>query len=92
MKIEFDPTKDAINQVKHGISLAMAEFLDWETAVIEPDNRFEYGEIRFIGLSPLDGRVYTVVFTYREPNIRVISLRKSNKKEVNKYVHHNEKR
>lgn len=92
MKIEFDPTKDAINKVKHGISLAMAEFLDWNTAIVEPDNRFEYGELRFIGLSPLDGRIYTVIFTYRNPNIRIISLRKSNKKEVNKYVSHYERR
>jgi hypothetical protein len=85
MKIEFDPTKDAINQQKHGISLAMAEFLDWASAVIEQDSRFEYGELRFIALSPLDGRVYTVVFTVRNPNIRIISLRKSNKKEVFRY-------
>jgi hypothetical protein len=92
MNIEFDPEKDSINQTKHGISLAMAAFLHWETALIEADNRFDYGELRFIALSPLDSRIYTVVFTYRKPNIRVISLRKSNKKEVQRYVHHNERR
>ncbi len=85
MRIEFDSKKDAINQQKHGISLAMAEFLDWEMAIIEQDSRFEYGEVRFIGLSPLDVRLYTVVFIIRSPNIRVISLRKSNKKEVQRY-------
>lgn len=90
MNIEFDPIKDAINQQKHGISLAMAQFLDWETAVVKADNRFDYGELRFIAISPLDGRVYTAVFTHREPNIRVISLRKSSLKEVKEYVHHNQ--
>ena len=53
MRIEFDSKKDAIKKQKHGISLAMAEFLDWEMAIIEQDSRFEYGEVRFIGLSPL---------------------------------------
>lgn len=48
MNIEFDPEKDSINQTKHGISLAMAAFLDWEAALIEVDNRFDYGELRFI--------------------------------------------
>lgn len=90
MKIEFDPIKDVFNQEKHGISLSMAQFLDWETAVVKVDNRFDYGELRFIAISPLDGRVYTAVFTHREPNIRVISLRKSNPKEVKEYVRHNQ--
>jgi uncharacterized DUF497 family protein len=92
MKIEFDPTKDVANKEKHGISLAMAEFLDWEVALIVQDNRFDYGELRFIAISPLDGRVYTAVFTHRDPNIRIISLRKANPKEVTEYVHYNEKR
>lgn len=92
MKIEFDPIKNTINQGKHGVSLAMAEFLDWETAVIRIDNRFDYGETRFIGLSPLDGRIYSVVYTDREDVKRIISLRKSNNKEVNEYVSYNERR
>lgn len=92
MNIEFDQQKDEINQAKHGISLAMAQFLEWETALIKADNRFDYGELRFIAISPLDGRVYTAVFTHRDPNIRIISLRKSNLKEVKEYVHYHEKR
>ncbi len=34
MRIEFDPAKDTANQIKHGLSLAMASELDWEAALV----------------------------------------------------------
>ena len=34
MQIAFDPTKDASNQEKHGVSLALASELDWDVALI----------------------------------------------------------
>ena len=34
MTVEFDPVKDAANQAKHGVSLAMAGDLDWEAALV----------------------------------------------------------
>jgi uncharacterized DUF497 family protein len=33
MDIEFDPVKDASNQAKHGVSLALAAELDWDAAI-----------------------------------------------------------
>jgi uncharacterized protein len=50
MGIEFDPTKDAANQVKHGVSLALADELDWGAALVWIDDRFEYEETRMIVL------------------------------------------
>ena len=38
--------KDAVNQAKHGLSLALAAELEWETALIWTDNRKDYGEVR----------------------------------------------
>jgi len=32
--IAFDPAKDAANQTKHGLSLALASELDWEAALV----------------------------------------------------------
>lgn len=92
MIIEFDPTKDLINQAKHGVSLAMAQFLNWETAVIDLDDRFNYGEVRLVALGLLDQRVYHISFTERETARRIISFRKANSREVRKYVSHHEKR
>ena len=45
MHIEFDPVKDASNQTKHGVSLGMADELDWESALVWVDDRFEYNEV-----------------------------------------------
>jgi uncharacterized DUF497 family protein len=44
VNITFDPEKNAINIAKHGISLAR----DMETAVIITDDRFDYGEVRYL--------------------------------------------
>ena len=52
MQIEFDPHKDALNQDKHGVSLALAGELEWESALVWIDDRFEYRELRMIALAP----------------------------------------
>jgi len=50
MQMEFDPAKDALNRRKHGISLGEVTRFDWDSALIEVDARFEYGEWRMVGL------------------------------------------
>lgn len=85
MKILFDPAKDAANQAKHGISLAEARWMDWENALIQRDARRDYGEERRQGYARLAGRLYVAVFTLRGAVMRVISLRKANAREREKY-------
>ncbi len=82
MKIEFDPDKDAINRQKHGLSLADAERMDFDTAIYRPDGRYDYGEDRIRSLGPIDGRLHMLVFTMRGDVLRAISLRKANPREV----------
>ena len=65
MRIEFDPVKDAINQTKHGISLALAAELDWEAALVWVDDRFRYNETRMIALASKTGILYYVAFVER---------------------------
>ncbi len=43
MKITFDPAKDTVNQAKHGVSLSLAETLEWSLALVKPDTRKSYG-------------------------------------------------
>ena len=86
MLIEFDPTKDAVNQDKHGLSLAVASALDWDQALVWVDDRNEYGELRMIALAPDTGIVYYVAFVDRDDARRIISLRKANRREVKHYV------
>jgi uncharacterized DUF497 family protein len=58
VKIEFDPSKDAINRQKHGLSLQDAARLDIETAAVIPDDRYPYGEARFRAYGWIDGRLH----------------------------------
>jgi uncharacterized protein len=90
MRIEFDPTKDASNQLKHGVSLAMAAELDWDAAWVWVDERFEYNEMRMIALAPKTAILYYVAFVDRGDVRRIISLRRANRREVKHYVENNE--
>lgn len=65
MRIEFDPAKDASNQIKHGLSLDMAGELDWKSALLWVDDRFEYKELRMIALAPKTETLYFVAFVDR---------------------------
>ena len=80
MKIEYDPNKNRRNITKHGISFDLAERFEWDTALIWEDTRYNYGETRFCALGYIEIRMYHLVFTYRDDTVRVISLRKANKK------------
>ena len=86
VKIEFDPTKDAVNVRKHGISLALAAQLDWDAALVWVDDRFEYDELRMIALAPETNRLYYVAFVDRGDVWRIISLRRALRREVKHYV------
>ena len=85
MKIEFDPGKDVAFQKKHGLSLVEAERMDLDTAVIDPDRRYTYGEDRFQALGLIEARLHLLVFTMRGDVLRAISLRKANPREVRRY-------
>jgi len=82
VKITFDPTKDAANIAKHGVSMALASELDWESAQLWQDTRMEYGEIRIIALALIKTRLFYVVFTDRGDHRRIISLRKANTRSL----------
>lgn len=86
MRCTFDPTKDQTNQAKHGVSLAMAENFEWDSAVVWPDDRRDYGEPRQCALGYIADRLVNVVFVDRGETRRIISLRKANKREERIYA------
>ena len=86
MRIEFDPAKDAENQARHGVSLALAHELDWDAALVWVDARFEYDELRMIALAPKTDTLYYVAFVERGEVQRIISLRQATRREVKHYV------
>lgn len=86
MRCVFDPTKDAANVAKHGVPLSLAADLDWDTALTWPDERRDYSEPRQCGIGYVELRLYFVVFVDRAGTRRIISLRKANRREVNRYA------
>ncbi len=85
MKYIFDPVKDRMNQEKHGLSLADAKFLEWDEALSWIDDRSDYKEVRWVSLAPMKQRLYCVVYVDIKIIRRVISLRKANIREVDRY-------
>jgi uncharacterized DUF497 family protein len=86
MRVEFDPAKDEANVAKHGVSLELARQLDWDAALVWVDDRFDYDETRMIALAPVANTLYYVAFVDRGEALRVISLRRAERREVKHYV------
>jgi len=72
--------------VKHGLDFAVAEGFCWDTAIETVDDRADYGEERWIAMGLIGVRVHVMIYTLRGNNIRIISLRKANKREVEYYA------
>ena len=79
--IEFGRGKNMANVAKHGVDMAAAAEFDFETAETWTDTRESYGEVRTIALGFITNRLHVLVFTMRGRKLRVISLRKANRKE-----------
>ena len=69
--------------MERGLDFAYAirAFADLERNVLV-DDRWEYGETRFILRGSVVGRLLVVVYTHRGSRTRIISARKANSREV----------
>lgn len=86
MEIEYDPDKNQRNIKRRSLSFDLVEQFEWETALIWEDDRYDYGETRYCALGYVGDRIYHLVFAYRADIVRIISLRKANRREVNRYA------
>jgi uncharacterized DUF497 family protein len=81
MTYEWDEQKRLANVKKHGIDfIDVPEVFDGDVVII-PDERFDYGETRFLLIGILKSQVVVVAYTERGENIRIISARKATKNE-----------
>jgi len=85
MDFEWDTTKDALNQRKHGVGFRQAAEIFRGPIVVSEDTRRDYGERRLIALGEYDGEVIRVVFTERGDSIRIISAWKANRNDRESY-------
>jgi len=82
----FDPKKNAANLKKHGVSLAEGDgvLIDPLAVTIEDDSA--EGEERFVTLGANTfGSLMVVVWTPRDDDARIISVRKTTPKERRTY-------
>ena len=85
MNYEWDEAKRAANLAKHDVDFESAVDFDWETAVETIDDRFNYGETRWVALGTIGRRLYVMIYTQRSNTIRIVSLRKANQRERKYY-------
>lgn len=85
MKHNYDKAKNAKNIEKHGISFDAIEGFEWSAAITKQDNRFDYGEPRFISYAPVNNRLHCLVWSVRGGLLRPISFRKANIRERKMY-------
>lgn len=72
-KFEWDVEKDALNQAKHGISFAVAQYAFADPLrIIAKDESHSQTEERFYCFGAVGGGILTVRFTYRAAVIRII--------------------
>jgi len=81
VEYEWDESKRKANIAKHEVDFIAAEEFDWSTAIEVIDDRTNYGEERWIALGLIGNRLHIMIYTIRIDTIRIISLRKANKRE-----------
>jgi uncharacterized DUF497 family protein len=78
VRFEWDEEKNRVNIRKHGLSFADAWEIFSAPILVDRDDRFDYGEDRWIGIGLLQSRIVVIVFAEPEnETVRVLPLRKA---------------
>ncbi|MDQ4628603.1 BrnT family toxin [Janthinobacterium lividum] len=87
MRITFDAVKREKTLRERGLDFARARVVFDGLTITLPDQRQDYGEPRFITAGWLDERLVVLVWTPRgrARRRRIISMRKANEREIDKY-------
>lgn len=85
MKFEYDKTKSSMNKSKHNIDFKEAQMLWEDPYAFEVPSSQSENEERFLVLGQINSKNYTAIITYRDTNIRIISVRRSREKETKLY-------
>ncbi len=84
MEFEFDENKSQSNKMKHGIDFVEAQVL-WKDLYRLEFPVFTSYESRVVLIGRIGVKIWAAVITYRGQNIRIISVRRARKKEVEIY-------
>ena len=81
---EFDKSKSRANFLKHGLHFIEAQMLWSDPSLLEIAAKTE-DEPRYLMIGMINGKCWSAVITYRDKNIRLISVRRSRIEEVALY-------
>lgn len=81
---EFDDEKSRTNRHKHGIDFHEAQAL-WEDQDLLEVRAKSFDESRYLVIGLIGMKHWSAVITYRGEKIRLISVRRSRKREVELY-------
>jgi len=84
MEFEYDETKSKRNKEKHGIDFVEAQLVWDDPERIEIPAKTE-DEPRYVVIGKIGEKHWSVIVTYRENKIRIISARRSRKEEIEFY-------
>jgi uncharacterized DUF497 family protein len=84
LEFEFDPDKSQANKAKHGIDFVEAQLLWFDDMLLEIPAR-PSDEPRFLIIGAIGKKHWSAIVTYRQDRIRIISVRRSRKEEVEIY-------
>ncbi len=84
MEFEFDQQKSASSKEKHGIDFEEAQEL-WNDPHLLEIEAGSTDDPRFLLIGTIGSRYWSAVITYREGKVRIISVRRSRKEEVELY-------
>ncbi len=87
---EYDENKSQSNLVKHGIDFVEAQELWNDRDLLEIPSKIQ-GETRFVIIGKINSKHWSGVITYRDQNIRIISVRRSRIQEVALYERQDER-
>jgi len=82
---EYDENKNLINQSKHGINFEEAQQLWNDPDLVEIPAKKAGNELRFLVIGCLNHKHWSAIITYRDKNVRIISVRRSRFEEVSFY-------
>lgn len=84
MPFEFDPVKSESNLAKHGIDFVAVQAL-WEDPDLLEIPARTVNEARSLVIGMINGKHWAGVITYREGNVRIISVRRARAEEIELY-------
>ncbi len=78
----WDESKRRANLLRHGLDFAGCEAVFDSPVLTREDHREAYGELRIVLIGWLRGNLVQMVYTERDGDVHMISLRKANAYEI----------